>query len=45
MFHEPQTRDPMTVQKMKVIYMCTLILSNPFHLTIELRLILTQSDL
>jgi hypothetical protein len=45
MFHEPQTWGLMAVKNYKLYTLCTLILSNPFHLIIGSRLILMQSEL
>jgi len=44
MSYEPQTWGPMVDKKLHIIYVCTLILHSPFHLTIGSRLILIQSE-
>jgi hypothetical protein len=44
MSYEPQTWGPMVDKKLHIIYVCTLILHNPLHLTIGSRLILIQSE-
>jgi hypothetical protein len=43
MFYEPQTWSPMAVENCKLYTLYTSILSNPLHLTVGSKLILTQS--
>jgi len=45
MFHESQTWSLMVNEKHKLYIVCTLILFNPFHLTIESILTLIQNEL
>jgi hypothetical protein len=44
MFHEPQTWGPTIVKNYNLYIVCTLIWSNPLHLTIGSWLILIQSE-